>query len=106
MEMRRQVSIRDEHVNAGILQNKVHFLSFKKVIDGHGNRPDGEDAEQSRDKFRTVFEPNAHAVSGFDMQLMLQVIADGKTLEPQFSVRVLALAPIEGSLGRPAFYGI
>src|ERR1035437_3239090 len=104
--MGAQLRIRDQHVNARIVQYVIDLVGLEEVVDRHHNRAGMQDAEKRRDEFRAVLEPQANPVTGFDAKGLLEPLRDERGLAPQVGIRILAISPEQGDLLRSLLNGL
>ena len=105
-EMGAQLGVGDQHVNARVVQDEVDLVRLEEVVDRHDHGAGVQNAEQRRDEFRAVLEPQPHAVAGLDAKLMAQHARHEQRLAPKFAVRIPAFAPIHGGFLRMLLHGI
>ena len=82
--MRAQLRIRDQHVDAGITQDKIHLVGLEEIVDRHDYRAGLKDAEHRWDEFRAILEPKSYPVAGFDPIPLLELARDEVREVPEF----------------------
>ena len=99
--MGAQLRIRDQHVNARVVQHVIDLVWLEEVVDRHHDRAGMQDAEKRRDEFGAVLKPQANPVTGFDAKVLPELLRDERGEAPQVGIGILAFAPEQGDLVWP-----
>src|SRR5262249_55870766 len=74
----------------------IDFIRLKEIVDGYRHRAGLENAEQRRNKFRAILEPQTYPVPGFDAKITSQLLGNQESLMSELAISVFAFTPVQG----------
>ena len=102
--MRTQLRIRDEHVNFPVPQDVTHLVRLEEIIDRHDHCTRVQDAKEHWHEFRTILQPQRHAVARLHAELLRKPSPHRLRLCEQRGKGKLILAPEHGDFLGALFY--
>ncbi len=91
-----------DQVDACVRQDVTHFFGLEKIVDRDHHGAGLQHRKQSGDEFRAVFQPQTHALAGFDLERLMEMRGQLARLREERAVRTLLFAPINGLVANAA----
>ena len=63
-EMRTELGVRDQHVDASVSQDEIYLVRLQEVVDRDHNRAQVQNPEERRDEFRAILQPKPYPITG------------------------------------------
>ena len=71
-EVDAEFGVGDQDINAGVGQDEFNLVGLEEIIDGNDDCASVQYSEQCRDEFRTILQPEANAIAGFNLEFLPQ----------------------------------